>query len=109
ILESTLHWADSPHRILRPMVRQGWLQKREASDGTQRGREKFVPVSWDEAAELVSGEILRVREDFGNASIFAGSYGWTSCGRFHHSSTLLKRMLNLVGGFTNHRDSYSLA
>src|SRR5690606_20162793 len=65
--------------------------------------------SWAEAVRLVAGEIERVRQEHGNASIFAGSYGWTSCGRFHHAPTLLKRMLNLVGGYTGHRDTYSIA
>jgi biotin/methionine sulfoxide reductase len=68
-----------------------------------------VPVSWDEATKLVADEIQRVSGEYGNASIFAGSYGWTSCGRFHHASSLLKRMLNLAGGYTGHVDTYSIA
>lgn len=91
------------------MVRAGWLEKRENSDGRERGSERFVPVSWEEATTLVADEIRRVSGTFGNASIFAGSYGWTSCGRFHHASTLLKRTLNLVGGYTGHVDTYSIA
>ena len=91
------------------MVRAGWLAEREKSDRRGRGRERFVPVSWDEATILVADEIRRVSGTFGNASIFAGSYGWTSCGRFHHASSLLKRMLNLVGGYTGHVDTYSIA
>tara|TARA_R110002020_G_scaffold456465_1_gene672897 strand:- start:3341 stop:5662 length:2322 start_codon:yes stop_codon:yes gene_type:complete len=109
IIESVAEWAKPDRRVLQPMVREGWLEKRQASDGAQRGNDRFVPVSWDEATTLVAGEIRRVAETYGNASIFAGSYGWTSCGRFHHASTLLKRMLNLAGGFTRHVDTYSIA
>ncbi len=109
IIDSVREWAKPDRRVLQPLVRQGWLEKRESSDRHGRGREKFVPVSWDEATDLVAGEIRRVSEAFGNASIFAGSYGWTSCGRFHHASTLLKRMLNLAGGYTGHVDTYSIA
>jgi len=109
IIDSIREWAKPGRRVLQPLVRQGWLEKRESSDGHGRGQEKFVPVSWDEATELVAGEIRRVSETFGNASIFAGSYGWTSCGRFHHASSLLKRMLNLAGGYTGHVDTYSIA
>jgi biotin/methionine sulfoxide reductase len=109
IIDSVREWAKPNRRVLQPLVRQGWLEKRESSDGHGRGREKFIPVSWDEATELVAGEIRRVSETFGNASIFAGSYGWTSCGRFHHASSLLKRMLNLAGGYTGHVDTYSIA
>ncbi|MBX3596887.1 MAG: molybdopterin-dependent oxidoreductase [Rhizobiaceae bacterium] len=109
ILQSVRQWADPSLRVLQPMVREGWLKKREQADGSQRGLEKFVPVSWDMAIDLVASEIQRIRDIHGNASIFAGSYGWASAGRFHHAPTLLKRMLNLCGGFTGHMDTYSLA
>ncbi|WP_102225310.1 molybdopterin-dependent oxidoreductase [Acidimangrovimonas sediminis] len=109
IIRSVTGWTDPERRILHPMVREGWLKDRVASDRAGRGRERFVPVDWDTALRLVAEEIDRVRHDHGNASIFAGSYGWTSCGRFHHASTLLKRVLNLVGGYTGHVDTYSIA
>jgi biotin/methionine sulfoxide reductase len=109
IIQSVKEWADPARRVLQPLVRKGWLEKRDRSDRSGRGSEPYVEVSWDEALNLVSGEINRVRHDFGNASIFAGSYGWTSCGRFHHASSQLKRMLNLVGGYTGHVDTYSIA
>lgn len=109
IINSVTEWAKPEMRILRPMVRKGWLDRRGATDGHERGRDKFVPVEWDEAIELVAAELDRVRRNFGNESIFAGSYGWASCGRFHHAPTLLKRMLNLIGGSTGHVDTYSAA
>ena len=107
IIQSIRQWIDSPHRIERPMVRSSWLRRR--GPGERRADEAFVPVGWDEALSLVSAEIDRVRQQHGNASIFAGSYGWTSCGRFHHASSQLKRMLNMVGGYTGHVDTYSIA
>ncbi|MEZ5797575.1 MAG: molybdopterin guanine dinucleotide-containing S/N-oxide reductase [Paracoccaceae bacterium] len=109
IIHSVTEWANPARRVLQPMVREGWLRRREDSDRRGRGRERFVPVDWDTALDLVAGEIRRVAAVHGNASIFAGSYGWTSCGRFHHAPTLLKRMLNLVGGYTGHVDTYSIA
>jgi biotin/methionine sulfoxide reductase len=109
IINSVKEWANPERRVLRPMVRSGWLENREKSDRRRRGLDKFIPVSWDEVTTLISGEIRRVSASFGNASIFAGSYGWTNSGRFHHASSLLRRMLNLVGGFTGHVDTYSLA
>lgn len=102
-------WANPKRQVPSPLVRAGWLEKREHSDRRKRGAEKFVPVSWDEATTLVADEIRRVSTTYGNASIFAGSYGWTNSGRLHHASSLLKRMLNLVGGFTRHVDTYSIA
>jgi biotin/methionine sulfoxide reductase len=58
---------------------------------------------------LVAGELKRVISEHGNQSIFAGSYGWSSAGRFHHAQSQLKRFLTRIGGFTSSRDSYSNA
>ena len=41
----------------------------------------------------------RVRAEHGPTSIFGGSYGWSSAGRFHHARTQLQRFLGLGGGY----------
>jgi biotin/methionine sulfoxide reductase len=98
-----------PSRIEQPMVRSGWLERGARPDATGRGAEAFVPVSWERALELVAGELLRVRGEHGNESIFAGSYGWASAGRLHHAPTILHRLMNLFGGHTFSVNSYSNA
>src|SRR3954471_21185944 len=45
----------SKSRIAQPMVREGWL-KHGGGHGEGRGREPFVPVSWDQALDLVASE-----------------------------------------------------
>ncbi len=95
-------------RIDRPYVREGWLEKRLGSDRRGRGSERFVPLDWDTALDLAAHEIRRVIESHGNDSIFAGSYGWTSAGRFHHAQSQVKRLFNCVGGYTGHVDTYSV-
>ncbi|WP_291295218.1 molybdopterin-dependent oxidoreductase [Elioraea sp.] len=107
LIDSVPDIVHSRTRIDRPYVRAGWLRGERA--GAMRGGEAFVPVSWDEAIRLVAGEIGRVRQDHGNASIFGGSYGWASAGRFHHARTQLHRMLNVAGGFTGQVTNYSYA
>lgn len=109
IIDSVREWARSDRRITQPMVRSGWLQSREKSDRSRRGEDQFIPVTWEEVTNLVADEINRVSSNYGNEAIFAGSYGWTSCGRLHHAPSLPKRMLNLVGGYTGHVDTYSIA
>jgi biotin/methionine sulfoxide reductase len=96
-------------RITRPMVRQGWLEKGPGGNRDRRGVEPFVPVSWEKALDLVAEELLRVKHSFGNEAIFAGSYGWSSAGRFHHAKTQLQRLMNCFGGFTGQIHSYSIA
>lgn len=99
---------DPKVRIDRPYVREGWLKNRDRCDRTQRGSDRMVPVSWDVALDLAAGEIDGVRKTYGNDSIFAGSYGWTSAGRLHHAQSVIKRLLNCVGGYTGHVDTYSV-
>ncbi len=98
---------DSPSRIRRPAVRQGFLE-RPGSGGDRRGLEPFVEVDWDTALDLAASELSRVRERHGNRAIFGGSYGWASAGRFHHAQSQLHRFLNGFGGYVYSVDSYSL-
>ena len=90
-------------------MRRSWLDHGPGAATERRGAEPFVAVSWDEAERLVAAEIERVRRTHGNASIFAGSYGWGSAGQFHHAQGHLYRLLNLAGGFTRSVNTYSLA
>ena len=96
-------------RVLRPSVRKSWLEKGPGAAPEKRGQEPFVEVSWDEALDLVASELARVKTRHSNRSIFGGSYGWSSAGRFHHAQSQVHRFLNSVGGYVRHQDSYSLA
>ncbi|GFE51213.1 dimethylsulfoxide reductase [Roseobacter cerasinus] len=97
---------DNSSRILTPVARQGWL---EGDAGANRCSDRFVELSWDEAAALVAQEVSRVRETYGNKAIFGGSYGWASAGRFHHAQSHLRRFLNMAGGYVGSRETYSHA
>jgi len=99
-----LDLARHPARILQPMVRRGWLN---GDGGAARGEDLYEPLTADQAAELVSAELRRVRTEYGNQGIFGGSYGWASAGRFHHAQSQLKRFLNCAGGFVSARNTYS--
>ncbi len=94
-------------RIDRPHIRRGWLEGRRR--GHLRGGDPFVPVSWDEATRILAEETARVRAEHGATSIFGGSYGWSSAGRYHHAKTQLQRFLGLGGGFTSSVNAYSYA
>lgn len=82
-------------RVRFPMVRKGFLASPENPQGI-RGQDEFVRVSWDEALELIHHQHKRIREAYGPASIFAGSYGWRSNGVLHKASTLLQRYMALA-------------
>lgn len=95
-------------RILRPAVRTTYLERGPGAATEKRGAEPFVEVSWPEALDLVAAELQRVKHSFGNASIFAGSYGWSSAGRFHHAQSQVHRFMNAIGGYCSHLGTYSL-
>lgn len=98
----------SPVRVLRPAIRQSWLEHGAGARPDLRGREPFVEVEWERALGLVATELQRVRSMHGNEAIFGGSYGWASAGRFHHAQSQVHRLLNAIGGYVRSVDSYSL-
>ncbi|WP_433527018.1 molybdopterin-dependent oxidoreductase [Nocardia pseudovaccinii] len=106
LIENVASAQHHPTRIDQPYVRQGWLAHGPGAPG--RGDESFVPVSWDTAVELVSGELNRVYGEYGAESVYGGSYGWSSAGRFHHAQSQVHRFLNCLGGYVRSVHSYSL-
>ena len=95
-------------RIKQPYIRKGWLENKGKSD-YKRGKDKFISVTWDDAFEIAANELLKTKETFGNSSIYAGSYGWASAGRFHHAKSQVNRFFNMFGGFSSSYQSYSYA
>lgn len=60
-------------RLKYPMKRKNW----EPGGGNKelRGRDEWVRISWDEALDIVAGEIKRIKEQYGNASFFVPAGG----------------------------------
>jgi biotin/methionine sulfoxide reductase len=96
-------------RVMQPAVREGWLRNRPDRARELRGQDSFIPVTWERALDLVEGALKQVIATDGNRTIFGGSYGWASAGRFHHAKSQLQRFLALIGGFVGTRDTYSTA
>ncbi|MCP4765251.1 MAG: molybdopterin-dependent oxidoreductase [Gammaproteobacteria bacterium] len=94
-------------RVLRPAVRKSYLEKGPGLANERRGEDAFVEVDFDTALDLIANELKRLRLQFGSQSIFAGSYGWASAGRFHHAQSQLKQFLNCSGGFIRSEGNYS--
>src|SRR4029079_9133156 len=94
-------------RVSQPMVRRGWLENGPGPDD-RRGRDEFVPLSWDAASDLLGAELKRGRDDCGPGAVFGGSYGWSSAGRFHHAQSQVHRFLNIaMGGYVRSLNTYS--
>ncbi len=96
-------------RVKQPMVRKGFLNNLdevEHPDG-RRGKDEFVPVSWERAYDLIEQQLKRVRQQHGAKSIWGGSYGWRSSGSLHTAFTLMQRFFWLTGGYVDDVNSYS--
>src|SRR5215475_11142431 len=96
----------SKTRVMRPMVREGYLARGPESRAA-RGRERFVPVSWERALDLAAAELVRVKQEHGAAAIMGGSQGWGSAGIFHDARTQTRRFLSAFGGFIDQDSNYS--
>ena len=105
LIEAIPDSVHSPLRIARPMIRAGWLKTHGLKDGRAsgegRGREPFVPVDWEQALEIVAGELARVRREHGPSAIMGGSQGWSSAGHFYEARGQLRRLLAASGGFVD--------
>nr|WP_295973351.1 molybdopterin-dependent oxidoreductase [uncultured Bacillus sp.] len=72
-------------RIKYPMKRKNW--KPGGGKKELRGKDQWVRISWDEALDIVSSEIKRISEKYGNESI------WETGGA-------LESMFAVIGGCT---------
>lgn len=55
-------------RLKYPMKRKHW--EPGGGDKSLRGKDEWVRISWDEALDIVAGELKRAKEKYGNQSIF---------------------------------------
>jgi anaerobic dimethyl sulfoxide reductase subunit A len=83
-----------PDRLRHPLRRVG-----------PRGTGRFERICWDEALDLLAGEIRRVRDAHGNGALFV-PYGTGSYSQTNGSQTA-RRLLNLYGGCLGIWNSYS--
>lgn len=91
--------AYSPNRVLYPLKRVDWNP--EGDRNTQnRGKSKFVRISWDEATDLIAKEIKRQYKEYGNYSILAQGDGHGETKAIHGPHGCQMRLLNLMGGCT---------
>jgi anaerobic dimethyl sulfoxide reductase subunit A len=84
-----------PARLMYPQRRVG-----------KRGEGKFERISWDEAFDTLAGELIRVKETFGNEGIFLATGGGYLAG-LHNGGFAAQRLLNHYGGCVTHYGNIS--
>ena len=84
-----------PQRLMHPQKRIG-----------DRGEGKFERISWDEALEMLAGELTRVKETYGNEGIFLATGGGYLAG-LHNGGLAAQRLMNQFGGCVTHYGNIS--
>jgi anaerobic selenocysteine-containing dehydrogenase len=97
----------SPNRIKYPLKRVDWDPNgAPGSTGpggrnTQnRGKSKYVRISWDEATTLIADEIKRIHKEYGPLGVLAHGDGHGETKTVHGAHAVMMDLLDLTGGFT---------
>ena len=89
----------SPNRVLYPLKRVDFDPEGERNT-EKRGESKYVRISWDEALDIIVGEIKRVCKEYGPTSILAQADGHGETKMVHFPHGAQKKLLTLLGGYT---------
>lgn len=90
-------WINHPDRLNYPLKRAG-----------KRGEGAFEQISWDEAAEIIAGELRRIIDTYGNEAVYmchGSGVGASMEGAVKGSS--YHRLVNLLGGCLDYYGDYS--
>jgi trimethylamine-N-oxide reductase (cytochrome c) len=89
----------SPNRIKYPLKRVDWDP--DGHRNTQnRGKSKFIRISWDEATDIIAREIKRIHKDYGPLAILVQGDGHGECMLVHATHGCSTLLLDKMGGFT---------
>jgi molybdopterin guanine dinucleotide-containing S/N-oxide reductase-like protein len=89
----------SPNRIKYPLKRVDWDPNGERNT-QNRGKSKYVRISWDEAATIVANEITRIHEEYGVNGILMQGEGHGETKAIHRAHGHPGNLLEHMGGFT---------
>jgi molybdopterin guanine dinucleotide-containing S/N-oxide reductase-like protein len=89
----------SPNRIKYPLKRVDWDPKGERN-AQNRGKSKYVRISWDEATTIIADEIRRIHKEYGPLGILAHGDGHGETKTIHGTHAVQMDLLSMMGGYT---------
>ncbi|MDR1067663.1 MAG: molybdopterin-dependent oxidoreductase, partial [Clostridiales Family XIII bacterium] len=89
----------SENRVRYPLKRVDWDPAGERNT-QNRGKSRYERISWDEAASLIAGELLRIREKYGMSAVLAEADMHGEGKHLAPSHGCMNRLLSLLGGYT---------
>ena len=89
----------SPNRVRYPLKRVDWDPNGERNP-QNRGRSKYVRISWDEAAQLVADELRRQKEKYGPEAVLCQADMHGEGKNVAPAHGCPNRLLSLMGGYT---------
>lgn len=94
----------SPDRLQKPLRRR---------PGTKRGEGVWDEISWDEALDYIADELKRILAEYGNEAVYVnygtGTLGATMGCSWPPNNSPFSRLMNCLGGYLNHYNTYSSA
>jgi anaerobic selenocysteine-containing dehydrogenase len=89
----------SPNRILYPVKREDWDPNGKRNT-ENRGKSKYVRISWDEAIDIIVSELKRIKDTYGMEAVLSQSDGHGETQLVHATHGCANKLLALMGGYT---------
>lgn len=97
----------SKNRVPYPLKRVDWDPKGERHP-ENRGKSKYVRISWDEAAQIIADELNRMKETYGMSAVLAENDMHGEGKKVAPSHGCTNRLLGQLGGYSiQHRNQDS--
>ncbi|MGC9116856.1 MAG: molybdopterin-dependent oxidoreductase, partial [Conexivisphaera sp.] len=96
------------NRVLYPMLREDFDPDKKDRKTENRGKSKYVRISWKEAIDIFTREVRRIREEYGPAAIAAMMSSHQMWGYLNASYSAFTRFWSILGytEILNNSDSW---
>ncbi len=95
----------SENRVRYPLKRVDWDPNGERNP-QNRGKSRYVRISWDEAAQIVADELLRINKTYGPSAVLSETDLHGEACKVSPTHGCCNPLLSLLGGYTIQMRNY---